>query len=451
MKKIAGIVVVVVVLAAIAAPYAIGYRTEQLFRYNVQELSRKLNQRLPDPVSIQVTSYDRGYLSSTATTQVTIDDKSFEIDHDIAHGPYQVLGWARVRSHIDIPADIHEKIKKLFEGPALVARTTIGFFGDITVNLHSSALRQPFTGYGLRVAWQGMDAIFRRSGDSMHLSLKIPRLAFKKDDGQFELTRLQLSAARPGPPWEGHGQLSLDHFTMTLPDGSRLGTQAKLQTRQTRVKDGSQVNSKATLTLEDYRFESKNKFLPNGASDTDPFHLIKQKIIFAIKGLDARKLAQLSTALRQQLEDAPKRGLSKSELNRQFSRIIVEYGPKVLTPDSVVVLTLPVLKTEAGKANGKLTVQLTGSQPFKLNPITLLNRLQIDLVAVADVKLVKHGMSRFMPEPLVRMRLHKLRERHFITKHGDRYKLSFHYENGQFTLNGKKAEGLASALMRYAG
>lgn len=449
MKKVLGIIVVVVVLAAIAAPYAIGYRAEQLFRHNVQELDQKLNQRLARPTSIQVTGYDRGYLSSTATTQVTIDDKTFEIDHDIAHGPYQVFGLAQIRSHIEFPADLQAKIEKLFKGPALVARTTIGFLGGYTVNLHSSAFRQPLTGSGRRLVWQGMDATFRRSGSGMHLSLQMPHLEFSQDEGRLALTGLQLSAERPGSYWGGHAQLSAKRFTMRLSDGSQFSTRVELQTRQTTVKDGDQVNSRMVLTLENYQFKSSaNASLSGNELRAEPFHLIKQKTALAVKGLDAQKLKQLGTAIRQTIQRTQGKGFSEDMLRQQVLGIIVEYAPKVLTPDSSVVLAVPAVKAKAGTGHAKLTVQLTGNNTLKFNLIALLNRLQVDLDAVADVELVKHMMSRLMPEPLVQMRLTKLRQKQIITKHGDRYQLSFHYENGQYTLNGKPVDQLASLLMQ---
>ena len=131
-KKGVGIAVVVILLILIAgvAPYVIGGKVETRFREGIAQANSEYG------YPIELTDYQRGWLHSHAVTRVQIEDQTFDIDHEITHGPLFVFGWASI--HSELPQDFTPEVAGFFDQSPLVADTRLGFGGGNF--LHSCAL-----------------------------------------------------------------------------------------------------------------------------------------------------------------------------------------------------------------------------------------------------------------------------------------------------------------------
>lgn len=445
MKKVVGVVAVLLLIVAVAAPYAIGYRTEQLFRQHARKISKHVASRTDGKVSIKLTNYNLGYMHSTARTRVQINGHAYIIDHDITHGPYLVFGWARIHSHPDFSDQAKQVVGRLFNGPMLIANTKVGFFGGTTVHVHVSALRHPLSSHNVQINWQGMDADYKHSGNSSHFKAKIPAVSINQVSGQVAMSNIKLHGSHSGPSrWQHHARVSIQRLGLTDGKGKHVSGRIGLRVSQTPTHGGKQVNTNLRTTLKNL------KLTPTDKPDAKTTHINRLKFNWNLNGLDTDGLSKFAHALQAQMRRDRGRNSSPDQFNQQFLNLAERYGPDVLTPDTQIKIAVPTLKMPAGQANAKLDVALSGNGKPQINIVSLLQRLKISLHAAADTKLVKHVMAQSLPERSIQLRLAMLQSRNIIQQHNHRYTLAFHYGNGSYTLNGKPANGLISALMRQA-
>src|SRR5699024_835323 len=93
MKRIwVGVPAIVVIVAALAFPYASSRMVELQFH----AVAKHLEQAIVVPV--QVVSYHRGWFTSEADTRFGTADDGFLVHHAIDHNPFTALAMARVTS-----------------------------------------------------------------------------------------------------------------------------------------------------------------------------------------------------------------------------------------------------------------------------------------------------------------------------------------------------------------
>ena len=79
-------VVILLILVAVVAPYFIGAKVETEFREGIAQAKTEYG------YPIELTDYERGWLHSHAVTRVQIEDTTFDVEHEITHGPLFVFG-----------------------------------------------------------------------------------------------------------------------------------------------------------------------------------------------------------------------------------------------------------------------------------------------------------------------------------------------------------------------
>ncbi|GEM_PF-4388668 len=445
MKKILGVFVGILILAAVVAPYAIGYRTQQLFRQHVQKVSNYLANRSDGKISIKVTDYDLGYMSSTARTRVRYKGQSFTIDHHLTHGPYMVFGWARIHSHLDASGHAQTRIANIFNGPMLTVNTKFGFFGGYRVHVHSSSLRHPLSGPHARFDWRGMNAVYSRSGNSSHINAKIPALSITQDGHQVAMSDIKLNAAHSGTSrWQHHARVSIRRLGLADGDGRHVSGRVALRVRQIPTHGGKQVSTHTQLTFDNLKLTPSNKPIAKTA------HINRFQLKWDLNGLNPDGLDKFADAIREGLRHDQSRTLTPDKLDQQLANLAERYGPDVLTSDTDITLSIPTFQTPSGNANAKLDVALTGNGKPHINILSLLQELSINLHAAANTKLIKHVMAQSLPKRSIQSRLKLLQSRNIIQHQNHRYTLAFHYGNGSYTLNGKPARGLMTMLLHRA-
>ena len=74
-------VVILLILVAVVAPYFIGAKVETEFREGIAQAKTEYG------YPIELTDFERGWLHSHAVTRVQIEDTTFDVEHEITHGP----------------------------------------------------------------------------------------------------------------------------------------------------------------------------------------------------------------------------------------------------------------------------------------------------------------------------------------------------------------------------
>ncbi len=154
MKKLIGVIVVVLVLAAgyVGAAYWSGQQAERWYKDVLAEVSKHPN------VKITTLRYDRGLFSSKVVTQIQLmlgergglelPDLSFSVRDDVYHGPLPLAGWsvpgvpmtlagAVVRETLDPESsDWTRELKKLYgDQEPVVGIEQFGFDGASNVRI----------------------------------------------------------------------------------------------------------------------------------------------------------------------------------------------------------------------------------------------------------------------------------------------------------------------------
>jgi|GEM_PF-5894006 hypothetical protein len=184
-----GVPIIVIASAVATAPYFIGQQTEQRFRSAVAEAEVQLS----SPIEIE--RYDRGWLSSTARTTVTIslgEGRTFDVvlDHDISHGPWPSLDFGQIVTTVhQTDTEKSNGLAKLFDGPYLTITTELPLSGGYTISLDSPKAQESVSDEyaNVRMDWQGLHAIVVGRDEDVIQSVDIqaPGLTLEQPSGEI--------------------------------------------------------------------------------------------------------------------------------------------------------------------------------------------------------------------------------------------------------------------------
>lgn len=183
-KGMLGLLLVLVLLVA-ALPYIAGSQVQSVSHDQIVQA----NESAGHLMSFELINYDRGYLSSTAQTEVVMHLSSLfpEMDlpkakirfnHQIKHGPLvkteegMRAAASYVVTHVDessLPADMLAEIKPFFLKPNewFVSRDLVGFYGDMESHVTLTGIRAKEEQVSL--SFGGAEARFRTNLNNMTL------------------------------------------------------------------------------------------------------------------------------------------------------------------------------------------------------------------------------------------------------------------------------------------
>lgn len=273
-----------VLAVGVAAPWAVGYVTEQQW----QSVTADVNQAQP-LFKLQTRDYDRGYMGAEFAGTITIqdpdtgDEHSFDYQARVSHG---VTG-----SLIDFtpPPALGAEVEKIFpdEKPRLTLETRLWGTAIAELSVPAVSVIDEETGESF-----DMSESFSRaeiSGNGSHADILMlwpgavirgPDLRISIEDFRLEQTMEHLT----GDVWLGGGDMSLARLevaargepTLRFDDFSMSG-------ETTTDNDGKSIDSEAVVTLEKV------------TADDQSFGPHRMEMVFS--GLDVQSWSDLTTAM----------------------------------------------------------------------------------------------------------------------------------------------------------
>lgn len=266
MKTPIKIVIGLVVVLLVAAPYITGRVIEK--DYN--EMVQNLNSYIPAEAKATVTGkFNRGIFTSTATTEFHFKNmpQSFQLAHVIHHGPliFNFIGWLHPSSYIprginlgvittNFTGDVENNIQKSYAGkPAYDITTTISFHADVNTVINSYPIT--ITTGPVSLNWQGMQANIGTDIklDQINANINLPMVEYTESvtpDAKrtAHLEKLQISYQDSSITKVMNVNLSLDSLKVSSGSTNEASVQNYVISFDKKVtKDAADIDFKVSL------------------------------------------------------------------------------------------------------------------------------------------------------------------------------------------------------------
>jgi uncharacterized protein YdgA (DUF945 family) len=463
----------IIIGSATASPYWFGSQIEGQFRTEIQQLKSDTN--IPPWIKVHLDSYEKGWLSSTARTTLTIDLAELAppntqqqppeaidivVDHNIKHGPLagSQLGMGMIESTLVVPAEAKDVVAHYFGNRSPFQQTTyVGMDGHTSTQFQIPAYHGRDHTDKMDINWQGLTGTFEGNWQSREGSgtMQAPLLEISSDDGNIAFKSLKLEGSSHYTPEGlnlGNGNASLAEIIFSSPTepGAHItGFKIAVDSDQ----NGSLVSGGETFSFEKAEIAQQLTIGPG-------------ELALEVRNLDAKTMATLN----DRLYEAQKNGATPDQAGAAFALAMMELGPELLKSSPEFELRKLNLTTEMGDITSSLLVSFDGKGDFNLQDLsTLIPKLTIEakasvpavLLQMASQTQVRAQVAAMMeqqdepldPEELemqiqqaTQQQLAQLEQMNFIVPKDNLYTSHLLFKEGQLTLNGQPANQLLGAL-----
>ena len=410
-----------VLAVGVAAPWAVGYVTEQQW----QRVTADVNQAQP-LFKLQTRDYNRGYMGAEFAGTITIqdpdtgDEHSFDYQARVSHG---VTG-----SLIDFtpPPELGAEVEKIFpdEKPRLTLETRLWGTAIAELSVPAVSVIDEETGESF-----DMSESFSRaeiSGNGSHADILMlwpgavirgPDLRISIEDFRLEQTMEHLT----GDVWLGDGDMSLARLevaargepTLRFDDFSMIG-------ETTTDDDGKSIDSEAFVTLEKV------------TADDESFGPHRMEMV--LSGLDVQSWSDLTAAMTDMQAAALNTagGDSRAMMQQQMESMSRINQAMLGLAVNGFSLGFPELSfaTPYGPVNGEIMVQHPSlSDDEKDQMMMVMQRLTGNLDVSMPLALVEQ-------QPELGMQVAPLIKQGMVVQEGDRLRIQGTLEDLALDING---------------
>lgn len=325
MKKLFIFTLLLLIGVVAASPYVVGTLVEK----NYNQMLAQLNKIYDGKVKFTGT-YNRGYLDSSAKTEIAVINKPFTVSlsHAIEHGPVIMQGFmpkklnlAMVNTVVD--GAYNDVLKSLYgDKEAYKIVTEVTFAGDVLTTITNGALTMPISDGQL--TWDGANINLVYTKDAMKFTgdAVMPRLNYTETDADLtksvNIVNIKLSFGNEANSISQFMNVNVDDVTV-MTGQELIFTAQKLSF----IGNQKEVNSKTSLDLK-YTFN----MLKILADQYGPFNLALK-----LKNFDAAVLAQMS----QEVPVGPNPNISQEQLLKLLAdRLTLDIDLKLDTPKGKV-------------------------------------------------------------------------------------------------------------------
>lgn len=466
MKKgvvIGGSVAGLALLGAAAAPYLIGMKAESSLIADHEIMAEEIV--LPG-LSINLDSYQRGYLSAEAITAITFTPEArdavpirLELHHRISHLPNLAhFAIASATSELVLPPELQKEADKFLGGqPPLTIYTYIGVTGSQSAEITSPAFKTARDDKATTIEWRGIQGTGRKSGDSTEVSNDIAMPGFIVNSAADNLAVNDLrykSDMKRGSYdlWFGTSDASLKSL--------QFSTKEETGTRTVALNDLQMTSAQR----EEGELTHGNVIFQFGKSLFDEVTLESAVYDFEYRNFDSKTLSEIQANLRQAYTD------SDAEL---LGAAILGSVPALLKAKPEINIRRLEVKSTLGNFMGKFHLAFAGEWNDEMmgNPMAMLPMLNADLdLTISKSLLVSLGHSQMrssiaamaeeqgeelsdeeidtMARERAAQQLEVLAANEYLLEKGDLYITKIHFEKSELTINGKTANELFGAPAR---
>lgn len=260
MKKVWIIAGGVVVVAAVAAPWAVGKLTEQHW----QSATGQFNASQPYFV-METEAYERGYLGSEARGQL------FAVDPDT--GERYPVGWTGDISHgitsstIDFDFDFADDagLQAVFPDEKPTVTVTTSAWGSSLVELDVPAIDyvDEASGDSLNVSASYATLEISDDGETLDARVQFPGLVLRAPDGRLSVENLVLdqhASLLTGKLWTGDATVTLDKVSVaTRDEPEMILDNLEMVSESEADGEGEQFGVSTVLTLENVSYGDESE------------------------------------------------------------------------------------------------------------------------------------------------------------------------------------------------
>lgn len=468
MRSVLIVVVLLIVLALLGLPWWFGIQAEKTYNDIVSTYSGTSG------VSIEETSYEKGWLKSTARTVFVIkngeaDIIKFEESDTIYHGPFPVqavlsgrAGLTPVMAVIDsklvaVPvadSEFSPLIKKL--PPAnLLTRLSLdgGGITDITVPVVETAEGEG----GEKLKWEGLtgDVNFSPGFKDVDTELKSAGLNISGKDSVFSVSGVDLiSRIRYVGPENKYPVGDIDFKVAGITVGSKKDESGEYQTfsvtdielKGNSTESGGNLNSTHSLGFRELEAGGK-KYGPGGYE-------------LAIRNIDMESWIKIQELLKKN-QNAPQ----TEEQKQVFMAELMQIVPGLIKKSPEIEITRLNIVTSEGSIDGHLKISVDGTgmddPQIASNPLFLVTAIKADAGLSVTKPLLETIITDYKKEEIaddfreaddeipppdeidgmakeeMQDEIKGLLDQGVITESDSGYEMKASYEMGQITLNGQ--------------
>ncbi|KAA1175589.1 DUF945 domain-containing protein [Marinobacter salinexigens] len=242
----------VVLVAAGAMPWVVGYATEQQWQLVTQEV----NQRQP-LFQLATDEYQRGYLNSRFHGLITITNPDT--------GESEVVGYRGNVTHgvtgslVDLePADGWQPEGAAWfsdaRHPSLTVETRLWGTATIRLEVPEMDVASPDTEETLKTSGGHVTVELSDAGNHAEAQVDWPSLVATGPKGVLKVSGIHLEQRMDhlvGDIWTGSGDMGMEALSLTLPSGGELAVkELNMEAATTANDDGSRINSRLDLGID---------------------------------------------------------------------------------------------------------------------------------------------------------------------------------------------------------
>jgi uncharacterized protein YdgA (DUF945 family) len=464
MNKLALVAVPIGILAAAACsvPVYVGAQTEQAMRAEAIRLTGSAQ----FPLNVVYTRYDRGWLSSSAVSRLTLKaepDIYLDVRHEISHLPDPRVGWVEVRSVPQWSGPAKAMFEHYFGGqPALTVDTVIGFDGSRQTVFSSPPFSKAMQDApAAKLTWGGMQGkVFVGADHRLVATAAVPHLGLAGGDSEAGLETLKVEAnwdvQGTAAEWQGDTKVALAELRFSGPRDTvaikNLSGAAYQRSKGDSVlmgyvlRVGSGSSAKAGGTGESFS---------NAVLDLE-FDQINKKAL--AKYLDG-------------LGNAESQGQASSAHSQPSAQLMLSLAAELLRSSPVIRLKQLGVQTPSGAVSAQATVSFDGSNlaevsfsPELLARLKAKGNLEIagnllrsqmlrKVRSQVEEALLQRGAQSTeenivaMSEKLTEAQLKSLTDTGLLRPAGANFTVEAEIASGQFLLNGQPATQLFGGMM----
>ena len=437
MKKLAIGAVSIGVLAvagALATSYYVGGRIEQAIEQTADSWAEGSG------VTVQVMDYERGIISSKATTlwSIATEDDTYEITakHDILHGPWPMGKAAKVVSRFLLPEGTDPALVKALEQRAPLEWTALADWSGATSNhMESPSFKAAFED-GSALTWGGLQMEWTMSAemDATKGFARMPAVQTEEQDGsRMEMSGAELRFDARIPQgysfWLGSSAMQLEHLNVRdATDESTVSVQG-VEIKSVNQLKQELLSSDMSLHVKELQspsFSTKNILLQIQANNINAPWFEQWMGMMQTAGSTDEQVNQLIETLPLLLEGKP-------ELQIQRLSMDSSDGPVALSAFLRYVGEQPQAFDPAMDMAGQ--VQL--SMPVQLIKLIMDGRVRNDYVQLLEQmgSEVEEEELQAAVEKGVQQRLQMLIDNGVLKQGADGVSATLSFSEGEFKLN----------------
>lgn len=460
MKKIIAIVSLLFVGGVGAAPWVIGGHIEK-------EMDRmaELSEHISGPMmSVEVVDYTRGYLTSEATTRISMrqggETVGLEMKHRIQHGPNPSWGLARVETDYSLTGPMGVAVNKAFGGPAVTSVSTVSFGGDWVEQITSEAIDIPLDGApDTTLTWLGLSGTATVKDDLVHMDIDAPGFTVTSPEVEVRMAGLDMkvdgTVNEAGSGMIGESTMGMDELTVAE-NGETVMNLGQ-------VTVSSRTEAGANATLASYSDISVDGLKVVDAGQEHGF--TRMHMATSLTNLNAEAMDRLAQVMAKeaQAQAVPAMGGATGQPE------LMEAVATLLQGSPVFEVTDLTIETENGNFDADMRLTFNGDNFEWPTPLPLMiGRLDFALHAETPPAFIREVVRNYaiyqaraqgatqeeaeaaVPTQMIDQQLEALVVQGILEKTETRYKLAFTFKDGAVLLNGKPADGMLGSLMGAA-